>query len=121
MAIEIVNMYQNTSIIPDEVLCHRLGLIPILANANDFEYKKENEEYNESNSIHFKIHVKCERKKINDKEEILNEEVLSSKIIWNPIGNQSKNFNYDNIIKVVFDDILVAKLRPGQVIKIKLF
>ncbi len=29
MAIEKVNLYQNTSIIPDEVLAHRLGLIPI--------------------------------------------------------------------------------------------
>jgi DNA-directed RNA polymerases I and III subunit RPAC1 len=115
IAIDIVNLYQNTSVIPDEVLCHRLGLIPILANANDFEYKKENEEYNENNSIHFKLHVKCEKKKSGDKEEIINEEVLSSKIVWNPIGNQSKNFIGENIIKVVFDDILVAKLRPGQV------
>lgn len=115
MAIEIVNVYQNTSIIPDEVLSHRLGLIPILANANDFEYKKEKEEFNENNSLYFKIHVKCEKKKVGDKEEIINEEVFSSKIIWNPIGDQAKTFINDNVIKVVFDDILVAKLRPGQV------
>jgi DNA-directed RNA polymerase I and III subunit RPAC1 len=116
MAIEIVNIYQNTSIIPDEVLCHRLGLIPILANANDFEYKKENEEYNENNSLQFKVHIKCEKKKIGDKEDIINEEVLSNKITWNPIGNQARNYIGDNLIKVVFDDILVAKLRPGQVL-----
>lgn len=29
MAIEKVNLWQNTSIIPDESLCHRIGLIPI--------------------------------------------------------------------------------------------
>lgn len=115
MAIEIVNVYQNTSVIPDEVLCHRLGLIPILANANDFEYKKDSEEFNESNSLHFKMHVKCERKRQDDKDEIVNEEVLSNKIVWNPIGNQARNFVGENIIKVVFDDILVAKMRPGQV------
>jgi DNA-directed RNA polymerase I and III subunit RPAC1 len=40
MAIETVIINQNTSIIPDEVLAHRLGLIPILADANDFEEKK---------------------------------------------------------------------------------
>ena len=121
MAIEIVNVYQNTSVIPDEVLCHRLGLIPILANANDFEYKKDNEEFNESNSLHFKMHIKCERKRHVDKEEILNEEVLSNEIIWSPIGNQAINFVGDNLIKVVFDDILVAKMRPGQVIIFKSF
>ncbi len=94
---------------------HRLGLIPILANANDFEYKKDNEEFSESNSLHFKMHVKCERQRRGDKEEIVNEEVLSNKIVWNPIGNQARNFLAENIIKVVFDDILVAKMRPGQV------
>ena len=44
MAIEKVTIYQNTSIIADEVLAHRLGLIPILADPVDFVYKdgKEN-------------------------------------------------------------------------------
>ena len=50
MAIETVIINQNTSIIPDEVLAHRLGLIPILADANDFEEKKENEDFNEKNN-----------------------------------------------------------------------
>ena len=40
MAIETVNIYQNTSVMPDEVLAHRLGLIPILADAEDFQFKK---------------------------------------------------------------------------------
>ena len=40
MAIETVIINQNTSIIPDEVLAHRLGLIPILADANDFKKRK---------------------------------------------------------------------------------
>lgn len=115
IAIDVVNLYQNTSVIPDEVLCHRLGLIPILANANDFEYKKENEDFNENNSLHFKFHVKCERRKNMDKDDISNEEILSNRIIWNPIGNQARNFVGDNLIKVVFEDILITKLRPGQV------
>jgi len=42
MAIEKVTIYQNTSIIADEVLAHRLGLIPILADPNDFIYKDGN-------------------------------------------------------------------------------
>lgn len=36
MAIEKVFIYQNTSLIPDEVLAHRLGLIPIQADARNF-------------------------------------------------------------------------------------
>ena len=37
MAIERVNMWQNTSIIPDENLAHRVGLIPINADPRLFE------------------------------------------------------------------------------------
>ena len=40
MAIETVYILNNTSIIPDEVLAHRLGLIPILADPRSFEYRK---------------------------------------------------------------------------------
>lgn len=38
MAIEKVNLWQNTSIIPDENLAHRLGLIPINADPRKFDY-----------------------------------------------------------------------------------
>lgn len=38
MAIEKVNLWQNTSVIPDENLAHRLGLIPINADPRLFEY-----------------------------------------------------------------------------------
>ena len=59
MAIETVIINQNTSIIPDEVLAHRLGLIPILADANDFIEKKAEEEFNDKNSMRFTLKVKC--------------------------------------------------------------
>lgn len=38
MAIENVLMVNNTSVIPDEVLAHRLGLIPLNADPKLFEY-----------------------------------------------------------------------------------
>ena len=39
MAIEKVYVYNNTSVIQDEVLAHRLGLIPLKANPNQFKMK----------------------------------------------------------------------------------
>lgn len=39
MAIEKVHIYNNTSIIQDEVLAHRLGLIPLKADPRLFEFK----------------------------------------------------------------------------------
>lgn len=38
MAIEKVLMANNTSIVQDEVLAHRLGLIPISVDPRHFEY-----------------------------------------------------------------------------------
>lgn len=39
MAIEKVHIYNNTTIIQDEVLAHRLGLIPLKADPRLFEFK----------------------------------------------------------------------------------
>lgn len=43
MAIEKVFIYNNTSIVQDEVLAHRLGLIPIKADPRLFEFKNTGE------------------------------------------------------------------------------
>lgn len=108
MAIEKCNFYQNTSIIPDEVLAHRLGLIPILADANLFNYYSEGEEYSEFNYLTFKLHVICEKEPIN---------VYSNEIKWVPQGNQLSRIKKTG---PVHDDILVAKLSPGQEIEVEL-
>ena len=55
MAIEKVNIWQNTSIIADENLAHRLGLIPIKADPRLFEFNDQT--HNEFNSIKFTLHV----------------------------------------------------------------
>jgi DNA-directed RNA polymerase I and III subunit RPAC1 len=108
MAIENCTFYQNTSIIPDEILAHRLGLIPIKVDANLFNEKGESEEFNEFNSLMFKLHVLC------DKEEM---SVYSNELKWIPQGNQS--FRIQNA-KPVHDDILIAKLKKGQEIEVEL-
>lgn len=41
MAIEKVHIYNNTSIIQDEVLSHRLGLIPLKADPRLFQLKSQ--------------------------------------------------------------------------------
>ena len=63
MALHKVLMFQNTSVIPDELLVHRLGLIPISAEPNDFEPRVDNQELNAENSIKFELKVICRRKK----------------------------------------------------------
>jgi DNA-directed RNA polymerase alpha subunit len=43
MAIEKVFVYNNTSLLQDEVLAHRLGLIPLKADPRLFEYRQPGE------------------------------------------------------------------------------
>lgn len=61
MAIEKVFIANNTSVIQDEVLAHRLGLIPITVDPRLFEYISENDSPNEKNTIVFKLHARCNR------------------------------------------------------------
>eukprot|EP01090_Pellita_catalonica_P022813 TRINITY_DN8_c0_g1_i1.p1 TRINITY_DN8_c0_g1~~TRINITY_DN8_c0_g1_i1.p1 ORF type:complete len:339 (+),score=37.32 TRINITY_DN8_c0_g1_i1:1017-2033(+) len=117
IAIENVYIRNNTSIIQDEVLAHRLGLIPILADPRMFEFKGKDENPTDSNSIAFNLHVRCYRDPNNPKTYI-NEKVLSKDLIWKPVGSQKERF-LDTPIKTVHDSILIAKLRHGQEINLE--
>ena len=46
MAIEKVHVFNNTSVIQDEVLAHRLGLIPLKANPKLFNFKADRIKFN---------------------------------------------------------------------------
>lgn len=41
MAIESVYVWNNTSIMQDEVLCHRIGLVPLRVDPKYFSFKGE--------------------------------------------------------------------------------
>ena len=62
IAIEKVEMWQNTSIIPDENLAHRMGLVPIMVDPKLFENKHPDKQYDDRNSLRFKLHVICTKK-----------------------------------------------------------
>jgi DNA-directed RNA polymerase I and III subunit RPAC1 len=129
MAIEKVFMYNNTSIIQDEVLAHRLGLIPIHANPDKFDYPSASDdtkegEGGEKDTIVFTLNVKCSknprvpRGATNPDDLYLHSKVTSADLKWTPIGRQPEMFRTDDI-RPVHDDILIAKLRPGQEINLK--
>ncbi|KAM4678958.1 DNA-directed RNA polymerases I and III subunit RPAC1 isoform 2-T2 [Amazona ochrocephala] len=62
MAVEKVFVYNNTSIVQDEILAHRLGLIPIRADPRLFEYRNQgDEEGTEIDTLQFQLKIKCSR------------------------------------------------------------
>jgi len=119
VAIEVVYIQNNTSVIQDEILSHRLGLIPLKVDPRLYEYKEEGADYTESNTLQFKLDVECTKKKDSKdfNEKYNNERVYSKDLIWEPTGDQEEIHKNDSP-RPVHDDILIAKLRPGQSISL---
>ncbi|KAI2542468.1 POLR1C isoform 5 [Pan troglodytes] len=120
MAVEKVLVYNNTSIVQDEILAHRLGLIPIHADPRLFEYRNQgDEEGTEIDTLQFRLQVRCTRnphaaKDSSDPNELyVNHKVYTRHMTWIPLGNQADLFP-EGTIRPVHDDILIAQLRPGQ-------
>ena len=98
-------------------------MIPIDVDPEQFLFKTPTEEFNDCNSLHFKLHVVCTRKakfkntsyeqlsEMDPTEYLDNSEVLASDLQWTPIGNQAKTF--PNGVKSLFPGILITKLREN--------
>jgi DNA-directed RNA polymerases I and III subunit RPAC1 len=166
VAIEHVYMWNNTSIIHDEVLAHRLGLIPLNVDARLFDDMEEGDDPTDSNTLVFKLSAKCPVRatapatqsrgeseggdttaqqqntfSATEKSVIENTEldevafaaarktaietpgrpytmhVYSKDLELVPQGDQESRF--PGGVRPVHEDILVAKLRPGQEIELE--
>ncbi|ROT71154.1 DNA-directed RNA polymerases I and III subunit RPAC1 [Penaeus vannamei] len=120
MAIEKVYMYNNTSIVQDEVLAHRLGLVPLKVDPRFFEFRNKDEtEWGAQDSVKYELKVKCSKKPGAAPDETdpdnlyVNRKVLSSSLKWEPLGNQTDIFQEANM-QPLHQDILLAKMNSGH-------
>lgn len=111
MAVDRVFIANNTSLIPDQVLSHRIGLIPIVANPAQFEFKSKGDEATSNNTAVFRMDVAAD-----ESEEVTS--VYSGDFKWNPVGSQIQA-HARAPIRPVHNDILIAKLKPGQSIRLE--
>ena len=96
MAIEKVFLLNNTSLLQDEVLSHRLGLIPIKADPRLFEWKLPDDTLTDLNTIVFKLEVSCrhireDRSHPAPKEEAL-KRMLPAEKCTKPCGSHSRSW-----------------------------
>lgn len=113
IAIDIVEVEANTSVLADEFICHRLGLIPLNSkNIDDMNYTRECdcESYCENCSVTLTLYAKCttdDIMKVYARDLVVNEnrpnEWLGTPVITDPDGLGS----------------VIVKLRKGQEIKMK--
>lgn len=134
MAFDKILVAQNTSVIGDEILAHRLGLLPIQADPRFFEYLSETDDRNERNTIVFKLHVKCERGsprltvKSGQMKWLPNGSELISSVVANEKPKTFTSFSCsqstltglsENPPRMKHDDITIARLGPGQEIELE--
>lgn len=125
MAIEKVYISNNTTLIKDEVLSHRLGLIPLKADPTLFDYPSPGvDEASEQNTLAFELKIKCTtnpdgRKNSTQPDDLYkNHNVYSKHLRWVPLGSQA-NMYREKDVRPVHADILLDKLRPGQELDLK--
>lgn len=106
------------------MLCHRLGLIPIKADPDEFDAMPEagengrnRSDFTDRNAIKFSLKVACpslaelQRMSGNKKAEYLT--VYSKSLELQRVGKQEEL--PEGTIGLVNDDIILIKLAPGQV------
>lgn len=135
-AIEVVMTYNNTSIVQDEVLSHRLGLIPLTGSRAGFDKmdwwtpSAENPDdkslnATDLNTLQMNLSVRCTKNRDaaeNEEEPTKlyhNAHVYARDLKFQPNGKQTEWFSEEHgPVRAQNPDILIAKLRPGQEIEL---
>ena len=115
LAIHIVHIFENTSVMPDEMIVHRLGLLPLHSeNVDNFLYKKECECLSRqcnNCSVSIDLHFTC----FDDYCNVTSRDLMSSNPSVYPV--------HDSTLPQEFVDgsesILIAKLKQNQQLHIK--
>jgi len=99
-AIDVIEVLENTSIMPDEALAHRLGLIPLKTDSKDIILSEE--EIKESNS---RVMLTLDSEQTAETRTVFTDELKSE----------------DSVVKPISDKIPIVTLAPGQKIKLQAY
>jgi len=104
-AIDTVDIVENTSIMPDEAIAHRLGLIPLKTDSTDITISEE--ETDESSS---RVELTL------DSEENDAEDKSGTRTVF---SNELKG--KDSVVRPISDKIPIVTLAPGQKVKFQAY
>ncbi|KAH8110387.1 DNA-directed RNA polymerase [Phellopilus nigrolimitatus] len=126
LCIEAVYVWNNTSVIHDEVLAHRLGLVPLNVDPGMFEMRDATALPTDRNTLVFKLDVTCTRKRAapagaTDPDVLYENHLVTAGMLrWEPQGEQADIPQFKRKPPGPTNpDIVLAKLRPGQTIEME--
>lgn len=128
VAPEYVYIFNNTSVIQDEVLAHRIGLIPLKVDPDQLNWidpnADEKDKFQDDNTIVLSLDIVCSnnpnapKNSTNPDELYRNYKVYAKHLKFEPQGRQIDTFANNPVIPCD-PNILLAKLRPGQEISLR--
>lgn len=108
-------------------LCAHLRVVPaaLFAAVRYVKDSSTTPQVNEHNTLVFTLEIKCTRNSdasdsAPDCDKYINSLVHSSELQWVPQGRQAELFSGEKRVRMMYDDIVIAKLRPGQSIEAEL-
>ena len=104
-AIDTVDIIENTSVLPDEGLAHRLGLIPLKTDLRRFNEPSKCDCQSESGCSNCKVLLVLDSGEGEESRSVLSSELSSE----------------DETIKPTSDTIPIVQLAPGQQIKVECY
>ena len=104
-AVDTVDIIENTSVLPDEGLAHRLGLIPLKTDLSRFNEPSKCDCQSESGCSNCKILLVLDSGEAEQTRAVLSSELSSE----------------DDTVKPVSEKIPIVQLAPGQKIKIECY
>ena len=128
VAAEYVYIFNNTSVIQDEVLAHRIGLVPLKVDPDQLTWinseADEKDKFTDDNTIVLSLDVVCTKNPnaspdSTDPDNLYrNHKVYAKHLKFEPQGRQVELFA-NNPVVPCDPNILLAKLRPGQEISLR--
>lgn len=128
VAPEYVYIFNNTSVIQDEVLAHRIGLVPLKVDPDQLTWinkdAEEKDKFTDDNTIVLSLDIACTKnpnasQDSTDPDNLYrNHKVYAKHLKFEPQGRQAELFA-NNPVVPCDPNILLAKLRPGQEISLR--
>ena len=104
-AIDTVDIIENSSVLPDEGLAHRLGLIPLKTDLSRFNEPSKCECQSETGCSNCKVMLVLDSGESDTTRTVLSNELSSE----------------DDFIKPISEKIPIVQLAPGQRIKVECY